>query len=65
MPEDDVSPIITAKAKEERPCCVIGCDVHSTKLKCVPRIPKLAEGKQSLTVLKTYYKKIVDPSRIL
>ena len=27
-------------------------------MKCVPRIPKLAEGKQLLTVLKTYYKKL-------
>ena len=58
LPEDGVSHISTATIKRERPCCVRGCDVHSTKLKCVPRIPKLAEGKQSLAVLKTYYRKL-------
>ena len=57
-PEDDGSHISTATIKRERPCCVRGYDVHSTKLKCVPRIPKLAEGKQSLAVLKIYYKKL-------
>ena len=46
------------KIKRERPCCVRGCTVHNTKLKCVPRIPKLPEGKLSLTVMKTYHKKL-------
>ena len=30
--------VATAKIKRNRPCCVRGRDVHSMKLKCVPRI---------------------------
>ena len=64
VPDDDVHLINTVTKnillgkKRKISCCVRGCDVHSTKLKCVPRIPKLSEGKQSLKVLKTYYKKL-------
>ena len=43
--------VATAKIKRKRPCYIRVCDVHSMKLKCVPRIPKQPEGSSSLTVL--------------
>ena len=61
-----INPVSTVKAeiKRKRPCCIRGYTIHSIKLKCFPRISKLPEKSPSLTVLKSYYKKTVDPPRI-